>query len=95
LRIVSWNFIASGIIFVGSSMFQALGNTIPPLVTSVLRLALIGLPILWLAHQPGFSLRWIWYLSVASVTLQMILNLLLLHREFRLRLRFETPAPAV
>lgn len=94
LRIVSWNFIASGIIFVGSSMFQALGNTIPPLVTSVLRLALIGLPILWLTHQPGFSLRWIWYLSVASVTLQMILNLLLLHREFRLRLRFETPAPA-
>ena len=95
LRIVSWNFIASGIIFVGSSMFQALGNTIPPLVTSVLRLVFIGLPILWLADQPGFSLRWIWYLSVASVTVQMILNLLLLHREFRLRLRFETPVPAV
>lgn len=95
LRIVSWNFIASGIIFVGSSMFQALGNTIPPLVTSVLRLVFIGLPVLWLAHQPGFSLRWIWYLSVASVTLQLILNLVLLHREFRLRLRFQTPLPAV
>jgi putative MATE family efflux protein len=95
LRIVSWNFIASGIIFVGSSMFQALGNTIPPLVTSVLRLVLIGVPILWLVHQPGFALRWIWYLSVLSVTLQLITNLLLLHREFRLRLRFDTPAPAV
>jgi MATE family, multidrug efflux pump len=95
LRIISWNFIASGIIFVGSSMFQALGNTIPPLVTSVLRLMFIGLPVLWLAHQPGFSLRWIWYLSVVSVSLQMIMNLLLLHREFRLRLRFDTPVPAV
>jgi MATE family, multidrug efflux pump len=95
LRIVSWSFIASGITFVGSSMFQALGNTVPPLATSVLRLVLIGLPILWLAHQPGFSLRWIWYLSVISNTLQMLLNLLLLHREFRLRFGFPTPVPAV
>lgn len=95
LRIISWNFIASGIIFVGSSMFQALGNTIPPLVTSALRLVMIGLPLLWLAQQPGFSLRWIWYLSVVAVTLQMIMNLLLLYREFRLRLRFESAIPAV
>jgi MATE family, multidrug efflux pump len=95
LRIISWNFIASGIIFVGSSMFQALGNTIPPLVTSLLRLVLVGIPLLWLAQQPGFSLRWIWYLSVCAVTLQMIMNLLLLHREFRLRLRFDSPVPAM
>jgi putative MATE family efflux protein len=94
LRIVSWNFVASGVIFVGSSMFQALGNTIPPLITSFARLALIGVPILWLARQPGFSLRWIWYLSVLAVTLQMVMNLLLLYREFRLRLRFDTPIPA-
>src|SRR4029453_5671604 len=29
LRIVSWTFAASGIIFVGSSTFQALGHTLP------------------------------------------------------------------
>lgn len=93
LRIISWNFIASGIIFVGSSMFQAIGNTIPPLVTSVLRLVLVGVPVILLSRHPGFTLRWIWYLSVASVTLQLVMTLLLLRREFNLRLRFD-PATA-
>ena len=34
LRIVSWNFVASGVIFVASSMFQAMGNTMPSLIAS-------------------------------------------------------------
>jgi hypothetical protein len=38
--------------------------------------------------MPGFELRWVWHLSVASVLIQMCLNLLLLKREFRLRLTF-------
>ena len=38
LHIVVLNFVASGITFVSSSMFQALGNTIPSLLTSGLRL---------------------------------------------------------
>jgi hypothetical protein len=42
----------------------------------------------------GFALSWIWYLSVAGVALQMCLNLLLLQREFRLRLDFQTAKPA-
>jgi Na+-driven multidrug efflux pump len=91
---VSWNFVASGIIFVGSSMFQAIGNTIPPLITSFLRLVLVAVPILMLSRNPHFTLRWVWYLSVASVTLQLILNLLLLRREFNLRLRFDNVVPA-
>lgn len=95
LRIVSWNFIASGLIFVSSSMFQAMGNTLPSLATSFTRLILIAVPLLLLAGTPGFKLEWIWWLSVAAVTLQMVLNLLLLRREFDRRLRFEaTPAPA-
>ena len=32
LRIVSWNFVAGGLVFVTSSMFQAMGNTLPSLV---------------------------------------------------------------
>lgn len=32
LRIVSWSLVASGIIFVNGSIFQAMGNTMPPLV---------------------------------------------------------------
>jgi putative MATE family efflux protein len=94
LRIVSWNFVASGLIFVASSMFQALGNTIPSLVTSSARLLIFALPVTLLARLPGFELRWIWYLSVAAVTLQMTANLLLLQRELRTRLTFEA-APGV
>jgi len=86
LRISSWNFVASGLIFVTSSMFQAMGNTIPSLVTSVTRVILVAVPAFILSRQPGFEMRWIWYLSVVAVALQMSLNLLILQREFRVRL---------
>jgi putative MATE family efflux protein len=90
LHIVAWSFMASGVVFITSSMFQALGNTIPPLLSSFSRIALIAIPVLILARLPGFHLTWIWYLSVTGVALQMIANLLLLRREFRLR--FDAPS---
>jgi putative MATE family efflux protein len=86
LRIASWNFVASGIVFISSSMFQAMGNTVPSLVTSFTRIVVVGFPVIALSRLPGFELRWVWYLSVASVTLQMAMNLLLLRREYRRRL---------
>jgi MATE family, multidrug efflux pump len=89
LRIVSWNFVASGLVFVSSSMFQAMGNTLPSLATSFTRIIVVAVPLLLLSKLPGFKLEWIWWLSVAAVTLQMVLNLLLLRREFDRRLRFE------
>jgi putative MATE family efflux protein len=92
LHIVAFNFVASGIVFVSSSMFQAMGNTLPSLVTSAARIVIIAVPVLVLAETPGFALKWIWYISVAAVIVQLALNLLLLQREFRLRLAFE---PAV
>jgi putative MATE family efflux protein len=92
LHIVAWNFVASGIIFVSSSMFQAMGNTIPSLITSATRIILVAVPVLWLAQTPGFALRWIWYISVAAVLVQLAMNLWLLRREFRVRLRFPEQA---
>ena len=86
LRIISWNFVASGVIFVASSMFQALGNTVPSLLASLVRILVLAIPAVLLSRMPGFHLRWIWYLSVASVTFQMLLSLLLLRREFRRRM---------
>jgi putative MATE family efflux protein len=91
LRIVALNFVASGVIFVSSSMFQAIGNTVPPMISSFLRIFIIAIPVVLLSKLPAFELRWVWYLSVASVWLQMGFNLLLLHREFRKRLNFATP----
>jgi putative MATE family efflux protein len=88
LRIVSLNYVASGVIFVASSMFQAMGNTVPSLVTSGVRITLIAIPSLILARQPGFHLNWIWYLSVGSVFVQLALSMFLLRREFGRRLAF-------
>jgi putative MATE family efflux protein len=88
LHIVAFNFVASGVIFVTSSMFQAMGNTIPSLITSAARIVIVAVPVLLLAGTPGFALRWIWYISAAAVVVQLAMNLLLLKREFRLRLNF-------
>jgi putative MATE family efflux protein len=89
LRIVAWSFVASGVVFVASSMFQALGNTMPPLTTSFGRLVLTAVPVLLLARLAGFQLWWVWYLSVGSMWLHMTANILLLTREFRRKLAFE------
>ena len=88
LRIISWNYVASGLIFVASSMFQAMGNTVPALVASGVRVALVTIVALMLARMPGFQLRWIWYLSVATVFVQLTLSLSLLRYEFGRRLRW-------
>jgi len=88
LHIIAFNFVASGIVFVSSSMFQAMGNTIPSLITSAARIVIVAVPVMLLAQAPGFSLRWIWYISAGAVVVQLAMNLWLLRREFRLRLNF-------
>jgi len=90
LHIIAFNFVASGIVFVSSSMFQAMGNTIPSLITSAARIVIVAVPVLLLAQSPGFTLRWIWYISSGAVVVQLAINLWLLQREFRLRLNFDT-----
>jgi Na+-driven multidrug efflux pump len=86
LRIISWNFIATGLIFTCSGLFQALGNTWPSLLSSASRLLTFVVPVVLLSRQPHFSLMEVWYLSVATVTLQALTSLTLLVREFRRRL---------
>src|SRR5213082_3381906 len=91
LRIVSLNFISAGIVFVTSSIFQGIGNTLPPLFSSMTRLILFAVPALLISRTPGFEIRHIWYLSVGSIVLQMCVNLLLLRHELDKKLRFEQP----
>jgi putative MATE family efflux protein len=92
LGIVSFNFIASGLVLVTSSMFQGMGNTLPALLSSTLRLFFFALPAYLLSHRPGFEMRHVWYLSVASVLLQVAVNLWLLELEFRRKLQFVVAA---
>jgi len=89
LRIISWNFVWSGLIFVASSMFQAMGNTVPSLISSGARIGLFAVPAILLARLPTFQLEWLWYLSVASVIVQLALSMWLLRGEFRRRLNWD------
>ena len=91
LRIISFNYVASGLVFVASSTFQAMGNTIPSLIASVVRIALVAIPGVIISRLPGFELHWLWWLSVGSVFVQLVLAMLLLRREFSLRLAWSSP----
>jgi Na+-driven multidrug efflux pump len=84
---ISLNYVASGLIFTCSGMFQALGNTVPSLLSSASRLVTFVLPVLWMSHAPGFTLHQVWVMSVATTTLQALLSLWLLRREFARKLR--------
>ena len=86
LRMVSLNNFALGLHFVCSSMFQALGNTRPVLISSGARLVTYALPLIFLSAMPGFRIEHAWYLSIATTTLQTVLSLWLLRLEFKKRL---------
>lgn len=88
LRIISWNFIGTGIIFTCSGLFQALGNTWPALLSSGGRIITFCLPAVWLSVHPWVRLEHFWYLSVATVALQALMSLWLLQGELRRRLAF-------
>ncbi|KAF1018232.1 MAG: MATE family efflux transporter [Burkholderia sp.] len=86
LHIACWSFIAQGVIFTCSSVFQGLGNTRPALVSSVVRLLCFVLPVAWLSARGHFPIIAVWYLSLASIFLQALLSLWLVRQEFRLKL---------
>lgn len=86
LRIISWNLVATGIIFTCSGMFQALGNTWPALWSGATRLLTFAVPVIWLSTQPEFKLVYVWYMSVITVPLQALVSYLFVRHEFRRRL---------
>jgi putative MATE family efflux protein len=93
LTIISWNYVASGIIFTCSSTFQGLGNTWPSLASSASRLITFVGPAIWISRQPWFQLHHLWYLSVATISVQAVTSLVLLRREFQRRLILTAAQP--
>ena len=57
-----------------------------PLIASAARVGVYVSAALWISHRPGFELHQLWLLSVATVALQLVLVMLLLRREMRIRL---------
>ncbi|KJC52869.1 multidrug transporter MatE [Bradyrhizobium sp. LTSP885] len=86
LRLVSLNLVAQGMVFTCNCMFQGLGNTRPVVISSATRLLTYAVPAVWLSTLSGFRIEHVWYLSIATTTLQATLSLWLLRREFGKRL---------
>lgn len=95
LRILSWGFVASGVIFTCSGLFQAMGNTWPALLSSVSRLFVFAAPALWLSRQPGFDLDQVWHISMATGFVQAALSFVLLQMEMRKKLSSSSATAAV
>jgi putative MATE family efflux protein len=94
LAIVSLNFFGQGIVWTCSSVFQGIGNTLPSLASSAMRVVTFAVPAIWMSMQPGFQLVHIWYLSVVTVLMQAGLSTWLLLREFDKRLAGMAAQPA-
>ncbi|GBQ12216.1 MATE family efflux transporter [Swaminathania salitolerans] len=92
LRIVSWNFVAVGLVFTCSALFQGLGNTVPALISTASRLVTFVLPIGLLARWPGTRIEDYWHVSNVSAVIQAGLSLVLLRRALG-RLGKRGPAP--
>jgi Na+-driven multidrug efflux pump len=87
LRIASWNFVAVGLTFSCSGMFQALGDTRPAMISSASRLLTYVVPAVWLSGQPWAALHDFWYLSVASLTVQAVFAYVLLRHQLHHKLK--------
>jgi putative MATE family efflux protein len=84
LRLISLTFLATGLIFASTSVFQGLGNTRPPFLSSVIRLFVFTVPVLLLLGR--LTLEDIWLISAGSIWVQAIANLWFLRKEFRIKL---------
>jgi putative MATE family efflux protein len=84
LRLISLTFLATGLIFACTSVFQGFGNTRPPFVSSVIRLFVFAVPVLLLLSR--LTLEDIWIVSAGSIWVQATADVWLLRREFRIKL---------
>ena len=77
---------ASGVVFTCLARFQGLGDTLPSVMSSASRIVSFVVPSVWVAAQPYFQPVHLWYVSVFSMSLQSVVSLCLMRREFRRRL---------
>jgi putative MATE family efflux protein len=83
LRVISSTFLATGLIFASASVFQGLGNTRPPFLSSIIRLFVFAVPVLLLLRWRGLTLYHIWLISAGSIWIQALTNLCFLRSELR------------
>jgi len=86
LQLIAFNFIPSGLIFTCSGMLQGLGNTWPAFFSMGSRIFLFVLPAIWISKQESFELEQIWYLSIVTALVQLIISLWMVKVELNKKL---------
>lgn len=81
LRMMSWTFVAQGIIYVCTTMFQSLDRWPPALIASGSRFIAFAIPAVWLSAQPTTTIHQVWYVLIASILLQAVIGPPLLRIE--------------
>ncbi len=77
LRIISIHFPLAGICIIGGSMFQALGNAVYSMITSICRQLLVLLPAAWLLARLG-NVDYVWWSFPIAEIASLALNILFL-----------------
>lgn len=93
LQLMSWIFVAQGIVYTCSSTFQGLGNTAPSLLSSGIYFFVFSISLMWVSRQPAFRIEQVWHLVMAAATLQSIVSLWLLNLQLRRR-RLQSSTPS-
>lgn len=75
LRIISVHFPLAGICIIAGSMFQALGNAVYSMITSICRQLLVLLPAAWLLAQLG-NVDYVWWSFPIAEIVSLALNLI-------------------
>jgi Na+-driven multidrug efflux pump len=81
VRVVSFVYVFSGMVLVCAGVFQGIGNTVPSLIASTVRVVAFVGSVVLLSHRAGFTLREIWIVSVVTVVLQVGIAVWLLRTQ--------------
>ncbi|WKE66324.1 MATE family efflux transporter [Gallaecimonas kandeliae] len=95
LAIASFTFLASGVIFTCSALFQGLGNTWPALLSSAAKLVVYAMGVFYLVGLGHFELAQLWYWMVAVNIAQALFSFYLVRREMGRKLGALAPVPEV
>lgn len=86
LRTISWSFTFAGFCIVMSSVFQALGNGVYSLITSVSRQLLTILPLAYIFAK-FFGLDMVWWAIPIAELVSLTLSIILFKRIYQLKLK--------
>ena len=82
LRIIGTHLPVAGFCIIAGSVFQAIGNPLHSLITSVCRQLVVLLPAAWLLAQTG-RLELVWFAFPIAEVMSLILSSVFLRRTFK------------